>query len=199
MSAGQAAERGMALALLVLVAPMMAIIALGLFGVQGRPILIAQTRSGLGGRPFTLVKFRTMSEARGADGRLLPDAARTGRLGRLLRRSRLDELPELWNVARGEMAIIGPRPLFPETIAAMADGARRGAVRPGLTGWAQVNGGPLLTQHDKLALDLWYVSRASLALDLLILWRTFGVILAGDQVKPTEVGRAHAGAGRRGG
>jgi lipopolysaccharide/colanic/teichoic acid biosynthesis glycosyltransferase len=164
----------------------------------GAPILFRQQRAGLGGRPFTLLKFRTMRPpAPGADP-LADDEARTPAVGRFLRRTRLDELPQLWNVIRGDMGVVGPRPLLPVTVAAMGPaGIRRGSLRPGLTGWAQVHGGPELDPDDRLAYDLWYVGNASIGLDLSILVRTFAVILLGDRVIPRQVEHAHAGRDHR--
>jgi lipopolysaccharide/colanic/teichoic acid biosynthesis glycosyltransferase len=136
-----------------------------------------------------------MEDRRDATGRLLPDAARLRPCGRFLRRLRLDELPELWNVLRGDMALVGPRPLLPQDVAAMgADGERRGGVRPGLTGWAQVNGNTRLDTRDKLVLDLWYIEHRSLRLDLRIFLRTLATLIAGEQINDFELGRAHARA-----
>jgi N-acetylglucosamine malate deacetylase 1 len=132
----------------------------------GRPVLFRQVRAGLHGVPFTIVKFRTMTTAVDANGQLLPDAQRTTFATRLLRRIRLDELPQLFSIARGDMAIIGPRPLLPETIRAMGKwGLVRCSVRPGLAGWSQVNGNTLLNDEQKLALDIWYIDHRSLKLD----------------------------------
>jgi lipopolysaccharide/colanic/teichoic acid biosynthesis glycosyltransferase len=157
----------------------------------GRPALFVQTRSGWRGLPFRMVKFRSMTNSRGSDGELLPDRMRVTTLGRLLRRSRLDEAPSLWNVMKGEMSLIGPRPLLARTVAAMGEaGVRRGAVRPGLTGWAQVNGNALLGDAEKLALDLWYIRHRSLRLDLLILWKTLKVIVLGEHVDDAQLHRA---------
>lgn len=162
--------------------PIMALIGLAVAATMGRPICFRQTRSGRGGKPFKLVKFRTMTDARDATGRLLDDELRLTRTGRLLRRLRLDELPQLWNVLKGEMSLIGPRPLLVETVAAMGEpGIRRGSVRPGLTGWSQVNGNTLLSDAEKLELDLWYIENRSLWLDLLIVAKTFCVLLLGER------------------
>lgn len=161
----------------------------------GSPVLFFQSRAGGGGLPFRLVKFRTMTDARDATGRLLPDERRTTTAGRFLRRTRLDELPELWNIARGEMAFVGPRPLLPETVAGFGEaGRRRGTVAPGLTGWAQVNGNTLLAAEDKLALDLWYVDHRSRPLDALILLRTIVVVFRGERVAAAELERARSHA-----
>jgi lipopolysaccharide/colanic/teichoic acid biosynthesis glycosyltransferase len=160
---------------------------------MGAPVLFVQRRSGRFGVPFAMIKFRTMNDARDAAGRLLPDAERVTRLGSFLRRTRLDELPGLWHVIRGDMALVGPRPLLPPTIQAMGSGGvARGKVRPGLTGWAQINGNTLLDEADKLALDLWYVEHASPLLDLQILARTVTVILWGERINRRQLGRAHA-------
>ena len=134
-----------------------------------------------------------------AEGQLLPDTLRLNRLGVLLRRLRLDELPEIYNILRGDMALIGPRPLLPSTIAAMGpDGMRRCEVSPGLTGWAQVNGNALLSEQEKLALDLWYIAHRSLALDMLILWRTMVMVIRGERVNGAHIRRAYAGVADRG-
>ena len=141
-----------------------------------------------------------MQDLRDGQGNILPDAARLTRFGRLLRRSRLDELPELWNIASGEMSFVGPRPLLPETVQNMGEGGKhRGQVRPGLTGWAQVNGNALLSDADKLALDIWYVDRRSLTRDLWIVLRTIATLFGGERISQRHVGRAYASvADRRG-
>lgn len=176
---------------LILLSPVMLLIALAVAAFMGRPIFFRQRRVGRGGAPFDLVKFRTMNDTRDAAGDLLDDDRRTTTLGRLLRRTRLDELPELWNVLTGEMSVIGPRPLPDSVPIAAATDPLRTAMRPGLTGWAQVNGNALLDDRDKLALDLWYVEHASLKLDLLILARTIGVILHGDRINQRAVRGAY--------
>jgi lipopolysaccharide/colanic/teichoic acid biosynthesis glycosyltransferase len=183
----------LALSLCVLLWPA-AMITAGLVALaMGRPVLFVQWRAGRNVRPFRMIKFRTMTDLRAADGLLLPDAERLGTMGRLLRRLRVDELPELWNVLRGDMAIIGPRPLLPGTLANMGEaGRRRCAVRPGLTGWAQVNGNALLSDRDKLALDLWYIDNRSLWLDLRILWRTLATIVMGERVNAPELRKIYA-------
>jgi len=179
---------------LCLSAPVMGVIACAIVLTDGRPILFRQVRIGKHGRPFTVVKFRTMADRRDQEGRLLPDAQRTTPLGRFLRRSRLDELPQFWNVLTGAMALIGPRPLLPQTIAKAGETGRlRCAVPPGLTGWAQVNGNALLTERDKFALDLWYIANRSLWLDLRILARTAVVALRGERSNLSSIRRAHEG------
>ena len=149
----------------------------------GSPVFFCQTRPGLHGRPFRMVKFRTMAEARGPDGRLLPDADRLTAFGRFLRASSLDELPELWNVLKGDMSLVGPRPLLVEYLPLYSRvQARRHEVRPGITGWAQVNGRNALSWDRKLELDVWYVDNRSLWLDIRILWLTAGKVLARDGI-----------------
>ena len=162
----------------VLLAPVMVVVALVVRWKMGSPVLFRQTRAGRGGEPFTLVKFRTMAEGRSADGSPLPDARRLTPLGRFLRAASLDELPQLWNVLRGEMSLVGPRPLLMEYLPLYsAEQARRMDVRPGLTGWAQVNGRNALRWEEKFALDVWYVDNRSLRLDLKILLMTVRMVL----------------------
>lgn len=183
-----------ALVALVATSPVMLILGIVVRCALGGPVLFRQRRSGLSGRVFTLVKFRTMTDARGGDGELLPDDARTPRIGWWLRRTRLDELPELWNILRGEMAFVGPRPLLPATIShAGAQGRARGRVLPGLTGWAQVNGNTKLTNEEKIELDLWYVRNRSIRLDLLILLKTVMVVLRGERRPEPHREVRHAG------
>lgn len=149
----------------------------------GSPVLFRQVRPGLQGIPFTLVKFRTMTDERGTDGALLPDAQRLTTFGRFLRASSLDELPELWNVLRGDMSLVGPRPLLMEYLQLYTtEQKRRHEVRPGITGWAQVNGRNAISWEDKFALDVWYVDNRNLWLDLKILWRTVRKVLVRDGI-----------------
>lgn len=146
--------------------------------VLGAPVFFRQTRPGLHARPFTLVKFRTMTEQRGPSGELLSDAQRLSGFGRWLRSSSLDELPELWNVLRGEMSLVGPRPLLTEYLPLYStDQRRRHDVRPGITGWAQIHGRNAISWEDKFRLDLWYVDHRSFRLDAWILWRTMASVL----------------------
>lgn len=148
----------------------------------GRPLLFRQIRAGRGGRPITLSKFRSMHERTDAGGRPLSDAERVSRIGRVLRRTRLDEIPQLLSILRGDLALVGPRPLLPGTVAGFgAEGERRCRVRPGLTGWAQVSGNTRLGDAEKLSLDLWYVGHRGTVLDLRILWMTARVILTGER------------------
>lgn len=139
----------------------------------GAPALFRQQRPGLHGRPFMMIKFRTMLDALDADGNPLPDEVRLTRFGRFLRATSLDELPELWNVLKGDMSLVGPRPLLMEYLPLYSpEQARRHEVRPGITGWAQVNGRNALSWPEKFALDVWYVDNRSLLLDLRILLLT---------------------------
>jgi lipopolysaccharide/colanic/teichoic acid biosynthesis glycosyltransferase len=164
--------------LLLVLLPVILITAL-LVGLQmGRPLLFRQVRPGLGERPFEMLKFRTMRDAYDSGGNLLADAERLTRLGRFLRSSSIDELPELWNVLAGDMSLVGPRPLLMEYLPRYtAEQARRHEVRPGITGWAQVNGRNALGWEQKFALDIWYVDNRSLWLDIKILWMTVAKVL----------------------
>lgn len=187
-----------ALILAIVSLPLMGLIAAAVWLAMGRPILHVQRRAGVGGLPFALVKFRTMRDTRDGAGRLLPDDRRVTGLGRLLRRTRFDELPELWNILAREMSLIGPRPLLPETVAAMGSpGMARCSVRPGLTGWAQVNGNALLTDADKLSLDLWYIENRSLWLDLRIAAQTLWTVLHGERLNPAQIEKAYARTAHR--
>jgi lipopolysaccharide/colanic/teichoic acid biosynthesis glycosyltransferase len=144
----------------------------------GSPALFCQVRPGIHGRPFMMVKFRTMTDERGPEGELLPDAQRLTAFGRFLRASSLDELPELWNVLRGEMSLVGPRPLLMEYLPLYSpEQARRHEVRPGITGWAQVNGRNAVSWEERFRLDVWYVDHRSFWLDLRILWLTVRKVL----------------------
>jgi lipopolysaccharide/colanic/teichoic acid biosynthesis glycosyltransferase len=144
----------------------------------GSPVFFRQTRPGLGGQPFSLVKFRTMTDARDSQGALLPDAARLTAFGRFLRAASLDELPELANVLRGEMSLVGPRPLLMQYLPRYSpEQARRHDVLPGITGWAQIHGRNALTWEEKFRLDVWYVDHWSLALDIRILLTTLAKVV----------------------
>lgn len=169
--------------LLVVTAPMLVAAAAAVRLTLGTPVLFRQTRTGHHGALFTLFKLRTMRDARDERGRLLPDAERMSAVGRFLRRASIDELPELVNVLRGEMSLVGPRPLLPEYLSLYtARQARRHEVRPGITGWAQVNGRNALTWEQRFDLDVYYVDHRSLVLDLRILLRTFGTVLRRENV-----------------
>lgn len=173
---------------LVVLSPVLAAIALAVRVTMGSPVLFVQVRPGRDGAPFPLLKFRTMTERRGPDGALLPDAERITRLGRILRRASLDELPELVNVVRGDMSLVGPRPLLMEYLDLYTpEQARRHEVRPGITGWAQVNGRNATTWEERFAHDLYYVEHRSLRLDLRILARTITQVLTGAGVSQPGV------------
>lgn len=149
----------------------------------GSPIFFTQMRPGLQSKPFKMVKFRTMTDERGLDGNLLPDAVRLTSFGRFLRATSLDELPELWNVLKGDMSLVGPRPLLMEYLPLYSpEQARRHEVRPGITGWAQINGRNAISWEDKFRLDVWYVDHRSLLLDIKILWLTVKKVLVRDGI-----------------
>lgn len=171
-----------AAALLVL-SPVLMVITVLVRVKLGRPVLFRQQRPGLHGEPFELWKFRTMTDGRSDDGALLPDDVRLTSFGRLLRRTSLDELPELVNVARGQMSLVGPRPLLMEYLPRYSpQQARRHEVRPGLSGWAQVNGRNAVSWDDKFTYDVWYVDHWSIALDIRIIWRTLRLAVSGEGV-----------------
>ncbi len=190
-----------ALVLLVVLSPLLALLALALRGTLGRPVLYAQIRPGLHGAPFKFYKFRTMTEARDVSGELLPDAARLTPIGELMRKFSLDELPQLLNVAKGDMSLVGPRPLLMEYLPLYNERqARRHAVRPGITGWAQVNGRNALNWEERFELDLWYVEHRSFRLDLKIIamtaWRVLrpcGISQPGHVTMPKFTGSQDGG------
>jgi len=158
---------------LLLLSPVLLLVAWLVHRRLGSPVLFRQVRPGLGGKPFEMVKFRTMRDAVDTEGNALPDAERLTPFGRFLRSTSLDELPELWNVIKGDMSLVGPRPLLMEYLPLYsAEQARRHEVRPGITGWAQVNGRNAVSWPEKFALDIWYVDNRSLLLDIRILLLT---------------------------
>ncbi len=176
---------------LLLVSPVLALTALLVRVYHGSPVLFRQLRPGYRSNPFYLYKFRTMRDLRDAQGELLPDEQRLTRLGRLLRASSLDELPELFHVLRGEMSLVGPRPLLMQYLDRYStEQARRHDVLPGITGWAQINGRNALTWQDKFRLDVWYVDHRSLGLDVRILLLTFWKIFSQEGI--SQPGRATA-------
>lgn len=185
-----------AAAAVALLAPLILAIAVAVRLCLGKPVFFVQERPGRHGVPFRMIKFRTMRDVVDADGRPLPDGDRLTRLGRFLRATSLDELPELWNVLRGDMSVVGPRPLMMEYLALYsAEQARRHEVKPGITGWAQVNGRNALSWEEKFRLDIWYVDHASLWLDLkimvLTLWKTIrreGINQRGHATMPDFLG-----------
>ncbi|MGB3610957.1 MAG: sugar transferase [Cellvibrio sp.] len=149
----------------------------------GTPVLFSQTRPGMYGKPFKMVKFRSMTEERDTDGNLLPDSERLTKFGKFLRSSSLDELPGLWNVLKGEMSLVGPRPLLMEYLPLYnAEQYRRHEVRPGITGWAQVNGRNAISWPDKFKLDVWYVDNQSFWLDIKILFMTVKKVLVREGI-----------------
>lgn len=184
---------------LLLCAPLLAIAIVTIGLTMGRPVLFRQKRRGLGGRIFQLYKLRTMSEERNAAGGLLPDGLRLTPMGRWLRRYSIDELPQLVNVLAGDMSLIGPRPLLADYYSRCTPRQRRRYdVKPGITGWAQVNGRNALTWEEKFELDIWYVDHRSLWLDLAIVERTLlalarrqGISQAGHATMPEFLGSAH--------
>lgn len=189
---------------LVLMAPVLITVAVLVRQRLGAPVLFRQTRPGLHGKPFRLVKFRTMTDARGPDGLLLPDAQRLPPFGAWLRASSLDELPELWNILKGDMSWVGPRPLLMQYLPLYDKRQRRRhEVRPGITGWAQINGRNAVGWLERLEMDVWYVENASLKLDVRIFFLTFarvfqrrGISAAGEATMPAFTGQSSAGVGQ---
>lgn len=181
------AKRIMDLALVIpgiaVTLPVLGAIALLVRVKLGSPVLFRQTRPGLHGKPFTMYKFRTMTDARDAEGNLLPDEERLPPFGKLLRSTSLDELPELINVLKGEMSLVGPRPLLMEYLERYSpEQARRHEVRPGVTGWAQVNGRNAISWEERFRMDVWYVDHAGILLDLKILWKTVIAVVKRDGI-----------------
>jgi len=179
-AAKRALDFALSALLLILLAPVWLGLAVLIKLTLGSPVYFWQLRPGRYGRDFKLVKFRTLSSAYDVNGRPVDMADRLGRVGRFLRKTRLDELPQIWNILIGEMSFIGPRPLLP--VDQTAGASRRHLVRPGLTGYAQVIGGRDIPPADKMALDIWYVMNASLALDIEIVMRTVPFLLLGEHV-----------------
>jgi lipopolysaccharide/colanic/teichoic acid biosynthesis glycosyltransferase len=189
--AARAVKRGMdvlgSAALLVFLSPALAIVAATLAVLEGRPVLFRQVRPGLGGKTFRIVKFRTMRPLRPGEAPYWSDGERVTRIGRFLRSTSIDELPELWNVLKGEMSLVGPRPLILEYLDTYSpEERRRHDVPPGITGWAAVNGRHTLKFHDRLKLDAWYVDHWSLWLDLRILAATAYQVLRRRDVATTQ-------------
>ncbi len=164
---------------LTILLPLLAVVAIAVRMRLGSPVLFHQVRPGLHGKLFTLRKFRTMRTPRAGEELLATDAVRLTRLGRFLRSTSLDELPTLWNVLRGDMSLVGPRPLLPEYLPLYTTHQmRRHEVKPGITGWAQVNGRNAISWEEKFDLDVWYVNHRSFSLDLKILWMTVWQVVA---------------------
>jgi sugar transferase EpsL len=165
------------LVLLLILSPLLLLVAVRIAIMLGWPVLFQQQRPGLGGKPFNMLKFRSMTDARDESGALLPDAERLSGFGKRLRMSSMDELPELWNVLRGDMSVVGPRPLLMKYLPLYSsEQARRHQVRPGITGWAQVNGRNSVEWADKLSMDVWYVENRSFRLDCQICWLSFATV-----------------------
>lgn len=174
---------------LLFCSPILIVVAVLVRVLLGAPIIFRQHRPGLHGTPFVMFKFRTMVDTRNADGKLLSDAERLTAFGRFLRNTSLDELPELWNVVKGDMSLVGPRPLLMQYLERYSsEQARRHEVKPGLTGWAQINGRNAITWEKKFELDIWYVDNCSFWLDLKILALTFWKVLKRDDIN--QVGEA---------
>ena len=181
---------------LIILFPLLLVVGWRVQSELGAPLFFRQLRPGLHGRPFVLVKFRTMRDAVDAQNNPIPDAARLTAFGRSMRAASLDELPELWNVLKGDMSLVGPRPLLMEYLPLYTpEQARRHNLRPGITGWAQVNGRNSLSWEDKFKLDVWYVDNRSLWLDIRILWLTVrtvlkreGISAAGEETMPRFTG-----------
>jgi lipopolysaccharide/colanic/teichoic acid biosynthesis glycosyltransferase len=177
---------------LIVLSPLMLWAALRIRREMSPPAVFSQTRAGLLGRPFRLYKFRTMTDERDEDGRPLPDAERITKFGALLRSASIDELPQLWNVVRGDMSLVGPRPLLMEYVPLYSDDQRRRLeAKPGITGWAQINGRNAISWPEKFSLDLWYIDNRSILLDIKIMLLTVkkiigreGVSAAGDATMP---------------
>jgi len=180
-------DLAVALLALVLLLPLLAAVAVLIRVKLGTPVFFQQTRPGQHGRSFRMLKFRTMRDAYDEEGKLLPDQERLTLFGRFLRSTSLDELPELWNVLKGEMSLVGPRPLLMEYLPLYApEQARRHEVRPGITGWAQVNGRNAITWDEKFKLDVWYVDHASLWLDIKILYLTLKKVFSREGINASN-------------
>ncbi len=181
---------------LIVLSPVLAVVAVAVWIQMGRPIMFRQLRPGLNGQAFSMCKFRTMSNKRDDKGNLLPDEQRLTSLGKFLRKTSLDELPELFNVLKGDMSLVGPRPLLMQYLERYtSEQARRHEVKPGITGWAQVNGRNAISWEEKFALDVWYVDNCSLSLDIKILavtiWKVFrreGISAEGEATMPEFMG-----------
>jgi len=181
---------------LIVSSPIMLIVSLIIYLTMGRPVFFKQLRPGLNGKPFVIYKFRTMLDLRDKDGNLLPDEKRITAIGKFLRSTTLDELPEFWNVLKGDMSLVGPRPLLVEYLPRYTpEQARRHNVKPGMTGWAQVNGRNAITWEEKFKLDVWYVDNWNIPLDLKIIFLTIlkvfkreGVSAEGYATMPEFVG-----------
>lgn len=171
--------------MLILLAPAMAMISIAIRVTMGSPVIFRQIRPGLHARPFTMLKFRTMKPEVNAAGETIPTAERVTRFGALMRRTSLDEIPEAWNILKGDMSIVGPRPLLTDYLPYYSDEQnRRHEVRPGLTGWSQVQGRRSVPFQERLAQDVWYVDHWSLRLDAEIIMKTIGQVVRGSGAVP---------------
>ena len=174
-----------ALFLLLILSPLLLLLTLLVWVLMGSPVFFRQLRPGLNARPFTLVKFRTMTNACDSSGQLLAEDHRLTRFGKLMRRLSLDELPQFWNVLKGEMSLVGPRPLLMQYLPRYsAEQSRRHTLLPGITGWAQIHGRNLTSWEERLAYDVWYVDHWSFVLDCKILFRTVAQVLTGKGISP---------------
>jgi len=193
------------LALLVVLLPVFIVVSVLVAVGMGFPVFFRQMRAGLGGKPFLMYKFRTMSDKRGGDGRLLPDSDRLSKLGGIMRATSIDELPELLNVVKGDMSLVGPRPLLTEYLGLYTSHQnRRHEVSPGITGWAQINGRNAISWEEKFDLDVWYVDNRSTWLDAKILlltvakvFRREGISQAGDATMPRFRGETRSAPDER--
>ena len=184
-------DLGLTIPGLIIISPLLAVIALMVAITHGWPVIFSQMRAGYRGRPFPVFKFRSMTDAKDTNGELLPDDARLTRLGRFLRSLSLDELPELFNVIKGDMSLVGPRPLLVQYLERYSpEQARRHDVLPGITGWAQINGRNALTWEEKFSLDVWYVDHRSFWLDVKILLITFWKVIIREGI--SQPGQATA-------
>ncbi len=183
MSLKRFIDFGISFLALCFMSPLLLLLALLILINIGSPIFFVQSRTGLHGKAFTIIKFRSMTNASEKDGTLLPDAERLSRFGLFLRASSLDELPELWNVVKGDMSLVGPRPLLLEYLPLYStEQTRRHNVRPGITGWAQVNGRNTISWEDKFKYDVWYVENQSILLDIKIVWMTIKKVFSSDGI-----------------
>lgn len=180
-------DYALALVILILLSPICLLIAILIWLTMGTPIFFRQTRPGIHGQPFTVMKFRTMSLAVDKNNQLLPDFQRMTLLGNVLRKTSLDELPQLLNILKGEMSFVGPRPLLMEYLPLYnAEQLKRHDVKPGITGWAQVNGRNAISWDEKFKLDVWYVENRSFLLDLKIMWLTLAKVLKGSDINQNQ-------------
>ena len=193
-------DRLAAAIILIMLSPIIFVVAIAIYLRMGRPIIFSQIRTGKDERIFTIYKFRTMTDDRDSEGNLLPDEERLIPLGRLLRRLKIDELLQLWNVLKGDISFVGPRPTIPQQVADYDDFQRRRLhVLPGITGWAQVHGNIQLTWPERIFLDIWYIDHWSIGLDLVILLKTIGVVIWGEHpvAKKLEEAKTYANYSRR--